>query len=247
MSEKLDGMRAVWFNDKLFSRAGNQIIAPDYFTAALPKGVTLDGELFLGRGRFQEVMSVCRSTKKKEGWKEVTYMVFDAPDFAGGISERLDEAKAALEESQRGRSDVYARVLEQEICTGAAAIAEKLKQVEADGGEGLMLRHPTADFRAGRVHDLLKVKSFLDDEALVVGHQPASEGKHAGRMGALVCKSRIGNQFRVGTGFSDAERAKPPAIGSVITYKFFELTKAGMPRFPVYDRIRPDVGVEAFA
>ena len=53
MSEKLDGMRAVWDGTALYSRAGNPISMPASFAACLPPAFALDGELFLGRGRFQ--------------------------------------------------------------------------------------------------------------------------------------------------------------------------------------------------
>lgn len=40
--------------------------------------------------------------------------------------------------------------------------------------------------------------------------------------------------FNVGTGLSDKLRKNPPAIGAIITYRFQELTKDGVPRFPSY-------------
>jgi len=51
MSEKLDGMRAVWKGGGLLTRNNHPIHYPPYFTDAWPKE-TLDGELWLGRGQF---------------------------------------------------------------------------------------------------------------------------------------------------------------------------------------------------
>ncbi len=48
-------------------------------------------------------------------------------------------------------------------------------------------------------------------------------------------------QFKVGTGFSDHQREHPPAVGSIITYKFQELTDDGVPRFPVFVGERIDL------
>lgn len=246
MSEKLDGMRAVWMEGGLYTRTGNLIVAPEWFTRALPsEDVVLDGELFLGRGKFQEVMSVCRSSKMDDRWKQVKFMVFDAPDANGGILERLKVAREVLERSRVPNGTYFAEVLEQEVCDGTAELMGKLEEIERAGGEGLMLRHPTAPYRAGRVSDLLKVKTFKDDEALVIGHQSGG-GKHGGRLGALLCRSRTGKEFKVGTGFSDAQRENPPSVGSVITFKYFELTKAGIPRFPVYYRQRQDIDTSIF-
>jgi DNA ligase-1 len=53
MSEKLDGMRAVWDGEGLYSRTGKPVSAPPSFFEQLPPGFALDGELFLGRKRFQ--------------------------------------------------------------------------------------------------------------------------------------------------------------------------------------------------
>lgn len=234
-------MRAVWVGGNLYSRAGNRVYAPPWFLGRLPVGIVLDGELFLGRGRFQDVMSVCRSQRACGRWAEVRYVVFDAPEADGGIGERLQVARDAV-----GGGSASVEVIRQDVCGGVEELVLELKRVEALGGEGLMLRHPQHGYKSGRIADLLKVKSFKDDEALVLGHEDG-KGKHAGRMGALRCKSRSGSSFKVGSGFTDTEREEPPAVGTVITYRFFELTTDGIPRFPVYDRVRPDVKASCFS
>jgi DNA ligase-1 len=90
---------------------------------------------------------------------------------------------------------------------------------------------------------LLKVKSFLDAEARVIEHLPG-EGRHKGRLGALVVETAGGTRFSVGTGFSDAEREAPPALGSVITFRYQELSTGGVPRFPSYIGVRDDVNLK---
>lgn len=118
------------------------------------------------------------------------------------------------------------------------SINEILAKVESDGGEGIMLRRPGSAYASGRRSgDLLKVKSFSDEEAQVIGHAEG-KGKHAGKLGALLCVGSTGERFKIGTGFSDAERADPPKIGSRVTYRFQEKTRGGIPRFPVFMRIR---------
>jgi len=113
------------------------------------------------------------------------------------------------------------------------------------GGEGLVARHPTAPHKGGRTLELLKIKRSLDDEALVTSHE-AGKGKHAGRLGAVVCRLKNGTVFKVGTGFTDAQREAPPSIGCVITFKYGELTRDGVPRFPSFLRVRPDVSASGF-
>ena len=252
LSEKLDGMRCVWDGaSRLWTRTGHEVHAPPSLRAALPVGTPLDGELWLGRGRFQQLISITRRTDALEAaWAPVDYVVFDAPQAGGGIFERLAAARAALDALAGAASSAAprarrVRVLEHERCTGSAHIRAKLAAVLDLGGEGLCARHPTAAHRGGRSSELLKIKVTRDDEAIVTGHE-AGKGKHAGRMGALRCRLRGGKTFKVGTGFSDVQREDPPAAGTVITFRYFELTNDEVPRFPTFVRVRPDVPASDF-
>ena len=69
-------------------------------------------------------------------------------------------------------------------------------------------------------------------EAVVTGYRPG-KGRLADMVGALVC-SFNDKTFRIGTGLDDATRKDPPAVGSAVTFEYFELTPSGVPRFPVY-------------
>ncbi len=102
-----------------------------------------------------------------------------------------------------------------------------------------MLRQPESRYEVGRSVTLLKVKSFLDAEARVLEHLKGA-GRHKGRLGALLVELADGTQFSVGTGFSDAERGAPPPIGSVITFRYQELSDGGVPRFPSFVGVRRD-------
>ena len=235
MSEKLDGIRAYWDGECFISRLGNKFLAPDWFIADLPAD-TLDGELWVGRKQFQRTTSIVRSGAGGAEWKAVTYVVFDAPEAAGGFEDRL----AHIEKVMTRANPPHARFLEHAQCRGIDHLKEELARVEALGGEGLMLRQPGSTYAIGRSNTLLKVKTFHDSEARVIGHAPGS-GKHKGRLGALIVELADGVQFNVGTGFSDAERESPPAIGAVITFRYQELSNDGVPRFPSYVGERVDV------
>jgi DNA ligase 1 len=126
-----------------------------------------------------------------------------------------------------------------ERCRGTGHLREDLARVEALGGEGLMLRQPGSTYEVGRSATLLKVKTFQDAEATVVGHQ-AGAGKHKGRLGALLVRLADGKEFAVGTGLTDKERESPPPVGSVIAFRYQELSDAGIPRFPSYVGVRID-------
>jgi len=235
MSEKLDGVRAYWDGQAFVSRLGNVYHAPAWFVQGLPQ-VVLDGELWGGRKRFQRTISIVRRQDQSEHWKEIRFVVFDAPDRSEPFEARLDLCRRTFAAQQ----PPHARVLEHARCEGVLHLRGELARVEQEGGEGLMLRQPGSRYEVGRSSTLLKVKSFHDAEARVVEHLPGS-GRHRGRLGALLVELPDGTRFSVGTGLSDAERQAPPVVGSLITFRYQELSEAGVPRFPSYLGVREDV------
>ncbi|TNY21110.1 DNA ligase/mRNA capping enzyme [Rhodotorula diobovata] len=255
ISEKLDGVRAYWDGDStLWSRVGNPFDAPSSFTSRLPQGHELDGELFIGRDRFDETSGIVRS-RLSPRWADLRYMVFDIPSqgskpfearlaaldklFPGANPETVT-AHSAAELNPKEEGGVV-RVVEHEKCDGWEHLLNRLEEVKAKGGEGLMLREPKSKYVNKRSTTLLKVKTFYDAEARVVSHEPG-KGKYAGLVGALECVMEDGKtKFSVGSGLTDERRANPPPVGSVVTYRFQELTKAGIPRFPTFVGERFDV------
>ncbi len=238
MSEKLDGVRAYWDGKQFLSRQGNLYHAPDWFVDGLPS-VPLDGELWIDRKKFQRTVSIVRRQDRNDLWNEVRFLVFDAPSATGGFEERLAFLKDALDQGAAR----FARQHAQERCKSLDALRAELARIEALGGEGLMLRQPGSKYVAGRSTTLLKVKSFHDADAIVVGHQ-AGAGRHKGRLGALLVRLPDGTDFAIGTGFSDREREYPPAVGATVTFRYQELSEAGVPRFPSWVGIRHDVAVK---
>ncbi|MEZ4361434.1 MAG: DNA ligase [Kofleriaceae bacterium] len=234
MSEKLDGVRAYWDGEAFVSRLGNRFLAPDWFIADLPAD-TLDGELWVGRKQFSKTISIVRSGAAGVAWREVSYVVFDAPNVRGGFEHRLAHVDKVLRKAEAP----HARVLDHVVCEGLAHLREELQRVEALGGEGLMLRRPGSAYEVGRSGALLKVKTFHDAEGRVIAHVPGA-GKHKGRLGAVTCELPNGRTFNIGTGFSDQERREPPPIGAVVTFRYQELTDDGIPRFPSWVGVRID-------
>ncbi len=235
MSEKLDGVRAYWDGKQFLSRQGNLYHAPDWFCECLPE-TPLDGELWLDRKAFQRTVSIVRRQDKSEHWREISFLAFDAPAAGGGFEER----QKALTDIIKRCESKQVQLLEQQLCRDLDHLRGELQRVEELGGEGLMLREPGSAYEAGRSTTLYKIKSFHDAEAVVVDHL-AGEGRHRGRLGALAVKLPNGIQFAVGTGFSDAQRGNPPAVGSTITFRYQELSDRGVPRFPSFVRVRNDV------
>ena len=237
MSEKLDGVRAYWNGSGQFvSRQGNRYFAPPWFVAGLP-ALALDGELWLARKAFQRTVSIVRRQDESERWREIRFLVFDAPQAQGVFENRL----ALVQDCFARHKPPFAQVLDQKRCRNTAQLDSELSRIVALGGEGIMLRQPGSVYEAGRSSTLLKVKRFQDAEARVTGHQSGT-GRHKDRLGALRVMLPDGIEFAVGTGFTDAQREAPPPVGSLITFRFQELTDGGVPRFPSFVRTCPAAG-----
>jgi len=233
ISEKLDGVRAYWDGQQLISRQGNPYPAPAWFTKNFPTEA-LDGELWLGRGKFQSLLSFIKKTRPiKSEWKQVRYFVFDLPKLNKPFNLRLKHLQQliSLHESP------YLKLVEQFRVANKKSLIKTLDRIVAKGGEGLMLHHANALYHAGRNGDLLKVKPYYDAEAKVIAYIPG-KGKYTGLMGSLLVETTERLQFKIGTGFTDKQRSDPPAINSIITYTYHGKTKKGIPRFASFLRTR---------
>lgn len=231
MSEKLDGVRAIWDGTSLWSRNGNRFHAPAEFLAALPAGVCLDGELFLGRGKFQTTVGIVRRKNPTAAdWSGMTFRVFDAPACPGTFETRLAYCESVL------AGNPVAEVVPHVLCTSRDHMEEFFGDIICQGGEGIMLRAAGSAYEQRRSPALLKHKLFESDEAELVGSEPG-EGRFAGAIGAIVV--RWGKTiFRIGTGLTDDLRACPPPVGSAITFGFCGFTDGGCPRFPTFLAVR---------
>ncbi|KQP19987.1 DNA ligase [Pseudorhodoferax sp. Leaf267] len=233
--EKYDGLRAYWDGRQLWTRGGERIVPPAWFTAPLP-GVALDGELWAGRGRFEQALATVRSQQPSDAaWRAMRYMVFDLPAEPGDFDRRLQRLNSLLPLS--GVPWVVA--VPQQRATTHQALQAELDRIVRAGGEGLMLHLGSAPYRSERNDDLLKFKPYDDAEARVVGYVPG-QGRHAGRLGALIVETGEGLRFRLGSGFTDAQRADPPPIGALVTYRYNGLHGSGMPRHARFLRVRLD-------
>ena len=233
VSEKYDGVRAFWDGKQLWTRGGERIVAPAWFTATLPKQ-PLDGELWGGRGRFAHAVSTARNqTPNDIAWHEMRYMVFDLPTQPGDFTTRL----AALRKLLPITDAPWVVPVPQERATTHEALQALLDKTVKMGGEGLMLHRGASSYRGERSNDLLKVKPYEDAEARVIEHVPG-KGRHSARLGALVVESPEGKRFRLGGGFSDSQRENPPPIGSWVTYRYNGTTAKGLPRFARFMRVR---------
>jgi DNA ligase 1 len=239
VSEKYDGTRAVWDGKTLRFRSGKTVSAPKWFLEKLPSEA-LDGELWIARGRFDEVSGIVRKEVPiDEEWRRVNYMIFELPQSATTASLAFTERVKMIEAIVVKTNFSQLKAVPQFRVKDRAQLKRELDRVVKAGGEGLMLHLADAPYVTGRSDVLLKLKPLLDTEAKVIEHIPG-KGKYAGQMGALLVETKGGVRFKLGTGFSDAVRANPPPIGATVTYTYRDVTKNGKPRFAAFMRVRED-------
>lgn len=201
ISEKLDGVRAYWNGENLVSRQGNIFQAPKWFIAPLPK-TALDGELWLGRGEFEVVSGlVRRQSPDKTDWQEIKFMVFDLPNHAGIFGQRLKQLKKIVAEINAP----HIQLVDQFKVISHNVVMNKLDDVVEQGGEGLMLHSGSSLYKSGRSNDLLKLKKHFDAEAVVISHLPG-KGKYEGMLGSMLVETPEKIRFKIGSGFSDAQK-----------------------------------------
>jgi DNA ligase-1 len=235
VSEKLDGVRALWDGQALRFRSGQPVRAPAWFLAGLPPAA-LDGELWMARGRFEAVAAaVRREQPREEEWRQISYQLFELPGAPGTFAERSDAIARLVQQTHFA---ALAAVAQQPV-SGRQALQRRLADVAARGGEGLMLHRADATYRIGRSDALLKLKLLNDADATVLAHLPG-RGKYQGQLGALRVRMDSGPAFDIGTGLSDAERAAPPPVGATITFTHRGFTRTGVPRFASFLRLRAD-------
>ena len=233
ISEKYDGVRAFWDGKQLISRQGNIINAPIWFTKDLPK-LQLDGELWMGRGKFDALSGAVRKDKPVDAeWKNIHYQIFELPNAKGSFEARAKRIVEIVKQANLPHLNAVAQFR----LNDESALNLRLKQLVKNGGEGLMLHRADALYTTGRSDVLLKLKPLYDAEAKVVGHT-VGKGKYSGKLGALLVETPQGIRFKLGTGLSDAQRENPPKISSTVTYTFKDTTKNGKPKFARFLRVR---------
>ncbi|WP_375753952.1 DNA ligase [Vibrio sp. HN007] len=233
MSEKLDGIRAIWTGDKLVTRTGRQIYAPGWFLDALPD-FPVEGELWAGRSNFNHVQKTVLDKEPEDtGWKKIKFMLFDLY----GEDLLYEERYSKLIKQIDGKSSPILEVVQHQPIVDRVSLYDFMRQILSQGGEGVMLRRVGSLYVSGRTDDLLKLKQVSDTEAKVIGYKEG-RGKYTGLMGALLVELECGSRMYIGTGFTDKERAAPPVIGSVITIQYSGYTSGGLPRFARFLRER---------
>jgi DNA ligase-1 len=229
LSEKLNGVRGRWDGANLYTKTGKLMHPPAAFRAGLPTSA-VEGELYLGRNRLQEVAGLVALKRPTDlDWASLRFHLFDAPDHPGTFEERQAFLHALA-------LPAHVVVIEQIRCAGRAHADAEFERLTADGAEGLMFAAAGSHYSEGVSDNLWRWKKLADAEAEVIGYAPGL-GRLLGKVGALVC--RWGGQvFKVGSGLDDRQRNAPPPLGSLITFAYYGLTNSGRPNSPVFLAVR---------
>lgn len=246
ISEKYDGVRAIWKGGQLQTRNGNPIHAPQWFINSLPN-IWLDGELWSKRQDFEFISSVVsKYIPIDEEWKKLTYMVFDAPNSTQTFERRVERYTQLVYDLNVS----YIKPVIQHRVKDKLELLSLLGRYVHAGSEGVILHRANALFGSGRSDNVLKLKPYMDAEAVVLDYLPG-KGKYTGMMGALKVQLKMKSIasdshvegsviFKIGTGFTDEERKRPPKIGDTITFKYHGLSKNNVPRFASFLRVRKE-------
>lgn len=234
MSEKLDGVRGLWDKKRLKSRSNLTYNAPKYFIECFGDFL-LDGEIYSPDLKFEEISSIVNSYQDK-GWHKLKFYVFDLPDESGDLLQRLEVLRRYLKQNPCK----YIEIIPQIPALNHENVRRFFKQITQNGGEGVVVRNANAKYEKGRSDNILKFKKFSDDECEIVSYNKGS-GKFKDLIGSFNCRNLKDKKvFKIGSGLTDEIRKNPPKIGSIITYKYQGFSSNGLPRFPVFLRVRDD-------
>ena len=150
LSEKLDGVFCRWSGTAFLSRNGHRFTPPASWLIGMPSSM-LDGELWMGRGTFDSLVSSIQ--RRKSDWQGIRFMVFDLAQLHLPIEAR----HAAL-----GRLQLppWVQLVNHRRCLSEADLDASEAGVVSSGGEGLVLREPQSFYRPG---NFIKVKRYHRD------------------------------------------------------------------------------------
>jgi len=234
MSEKLDGIRGYWDGARLQTRQGRILHPPAWFVQNFPS-FELDGELWSKRGHFEFIQSTVMDQEPGKEWAKITYNIFEAPNSEGDFYLRMDKVQKWFEANRNPQ----VRVIPQVRVESKNHLVGFLNEIHSKGGEGVIVKNPLMPYHTGRSPHVLKVKKFQGMEGVVTAVNEG-KGKYKTMMGSLTLALDDGTVFKLGTGFTDQTRKNPPPIGTVVTFKYYGLTRNGIPKFASFLRVRRD-------
>jgi DNA ligase-1 len=257
---KLDGIRCIMTADGCYSRNGKKFMNVQHlYTKAIQDLfkanplLVIDGELYNHdlRDDFEKIVSLVRKQKpkpedRKEARKLIQYHVYD---FVMAYKGKLDLIESDMNRYEKRMhqlvcSDMYGKHIRYVPSRGVHSL-DKAKEIHNDflekGYEGSILRLD-GPYKCGRSYDLMKFKDFSDTEAKIVDWVEG-KGKRRGTIGKFIAIDSDGVKFGMPVmdnfeylqkNFKKMQRY----VGKIATFTYFERTKAGSYRHPLFKTIR---------
>ena len=239
----------MWDGANFRSRNNNIFNAPLWYKLWMPQGIPLDGELFLGRGKFEDTGFIRKKEPDDDKWLDIKFKVFDAPNYKGLFEERQNFIEKLIKERCKCKNLINIKynikcplVITKQIKIQSENELEKIfTKLINKNAEGVMLRAPKSPYESKRSLYLLKVKKKFDDECKIIGYNSGT-GKYKDKLGSFKCQLKTNSNIKFNiSGMPDIIRnnyKKTHKIGTIITFTYMELSQKGVPRHPQYLRIR---------
>ena len=261
-SPKLDGIRCIMADGIAWTRTMKRV--PNKFIQKTLGAMDLhglDGELMVN-GDFNNVQSAVMS---EAGEPDFFLYVFDDFFCTGGFTTRFASASRTV---SRAHSK-YVKRVPHSACHNPAELQAYWDLWESQGYEGGIVRAPNGPYKNGRSTlregYLIKLKKWIDDECIIIDFEEGQTNQNesyiaelgqtkrssdksgmvaSGTLGSIIAKWN-GKDIKIGSGFNDEQRRKiwnnkERFIGDTVSFKYQELTKYGMPRFPIFKGVRHD-------
>lgn len=194
-------------------------------------GAVLDGEIFNPEWSFQEITRAVK--KERDNTNQLQFWVYDIVDPETEFIHRNDqlaEAFKAVKTKNLVLTPTY-------VCNSEEHAMELHAKFTKEGYEGIIIRNAAGKYKLKhRSHDLLKYKTFLDNEFEITGFYEGT-GLEKGAI-VFVCKTKQGKEFHCRPKGSRETRRRwfedgQSIIGKQLTIRYQELSEDGIPVFPV--------------
>jgi len=252
MQPKLDGVRCLFTQHGAYSRTGKKFMNVKHIEESLQPlfdnspDMVLDGELYNHelKNDFEKIISLVRKQKPTDEHRASAQNLvqFHVYDYIDGNYSAYYIRKWNLE-----RSNIYSDVVkpvESMLVYNLAEAIGKHKLSISNGYEGSILRSRDGIYKHGRSYDLMKFKDFSDTEATIIDYV-SGKGKRTGTLGKFIMIDDKGVKFGCppGKGYSYKDLANmleniDTFIGKRATFTYFQRTKAGSYRHPLFKAIR---------
>lgn len=241
---KLDGLRciAVVKNGKasLFSRTQKPILTVPHIVAELEslykdRDITIDGELYSHEFKddFNAITHLAKRDDVHADSTKIEYHMYDVVCIGNHDGRVLFL-----------RPGKYLKIVRTIMVMDRQGLEDFQAECVAEGYEGAMYRNLKGGYEHKRSTNLLKVKTFKDDEFKIVGAEEGN-GKLMGAIGAFVLVTASGAGFKAKPSCTLAQsqeywKNRKSFVGRMGTVKYQDLTPDGIPRFPVFKAVREE-------